>query len=82
MVKAEVRATDARGQIESLQAVVADLESDLVEQSVHHARVLSRVRSDLEQVDARIAELERLVGRLADVVAAATLQGVETSGTD
>jgi uncharacterized coiled-coil protein SlyX len=35
---------------------------------------MSRVATDLERLDARIAELERVVGRLADVVAAQALE--------
>ncbi len=82
MVKAEIRATDASRQVASLEAAVADLESDLAEQSLHHARVLARLRSDVEGLDVRLAELERLIGRLTDVVAGAMLADGADAGAD
>lgn len=80
MVKAEIRSVDAGAELPALQAVIADLEADLVEQSLHHARVLSRLRADVEGLDTRIAELERLIGRLTDVVAAAMLDDSPDEG--
>lgn len=79
MVKAEIRSVDAGAELPALQAVIADLEADLVEQSLHHARVLSRLRADIEGLDNRIVELERLIGRLTDVVAAAMLDDTPDS---
>lgn len=80
MVKAEIRAVDMSRQLASLEAVVADLESDLTEQSLHHARVMVRVRTDVEAMSTRIVEMERLVERLTDVVAAAILDDVSDAG--
>lgn len=75
MVKHEVRTarvvdahTDAR--IDELRAVVADLEAGLVEQSVHHARALVATEETLHRLEARIADLQRSIDRLNDVVAA------------
>jgi hypothetical protein len=75
MVKAEIRAPQTSDQVAALQAVVADLESGLVEQSLHHARALARVRADVERLDDRIASLERTLDRLTDVVAASLSDG-------
>jgi len=80
MVKAEIRANDGGTQLPALQAVIADLEADVIEQSLHHARVLAGLRSDVEALDARIVELERLIGRLTDVVAAAMLDDAPAEG--
>lgn len=52
---------------------VADLENTLAEISLHHARVLATLSDRVEDTNVRIAELERLVERLADVVAAMTV---------
>lgn len=71
MVKDEVRTNNLGPE---LRAMVTDIESALVEHSLHQARAMSRVATDLEHLDARIAELERVVGRLADVVAAQALE--------
>ena len=80
MVKAEIRAADGSNLPTALPAMIADLEADLVEQSLHHARVLTRLRSEVEALDSRIAELERLIGRLTDVVAAAMLDDAPDEG--
>lgn len=80
MVKAEIRAADGGPVPTALQAVIADLEADLVEQSLHHARVLTRLRADVEALDNRIVELERLIDRLTDVVAAAMLDDAPDEG--
>ena len=72
MVKAEIRSIDTGAEIPGLQAVIADLEADLIEQSLHHARVLA--------LDTRLVELERLIGRLTDVVAAAMLDDAPDGG--
>ena len=78
MVKHEVREasaarTETDEQLAALRAVVADLESGLVEQSLHHARALARVREDVGRLDQRLAGLERTLDRLTDVVAAALI---------
>ncbi|MAT07123.1 MAG: hypothetical protein CL424_18980 [Acidimicrobiaceae bacterium] len=75
MVKHEVRTANAAGshsddRSEALRLVVADLEAGLVEQSLHHARALVAAQESLEQLSARIDELQRAVDRLGDVVAA------------
>ena len=80
MVKAEIRSIDTGAEIPGLQAVIADLEADLIEQSLHHARVLARLRADVGALDTRIVELERLIGRLTDVVAAAMLDDTPDGG--
>jgi hypothetical protein len=71
MVKAEIRSLHTSDQVASIQAVVADLESGLVEQSLHQARALARVREEVERFDERIAQLEHTLERLTDVVAVA-----------
>jgi hypothetical protein len=80
MVKAEIRAADGGTRLPEIQAVIADLEADLVEQSLHHARVLARLRAEVQALDTRIVELERLIGRLTDVVAAAMLDDPPDEG--
>ena len=75
MVKHEVRTarvvdTRQEAQVDELRAVVADLEAGLVEQSIHHARALVATQETLGRLEARIADLERSIDRLADVVAA------------
>jgi BMFP domain-containing protein YqiC len=80
MVKAEIRSVDAGAELQALHAVIADLEADVVEQSLYQGRVLARLRSDVEALDNRIAELERLIGRLTDVVAAAMLDDAPDEG--
>jgi uncharacterized sporulation protein YeaH/YhbH (DUF444 family) len=74
MVKNEIRAAAAaqaaRPEIDALHQTLADLEAGLVEQSLHHARALARVRDDLERLDVRLGDIERAVDRLTEVVAA------------
>jgi hypothetical protein len=73
MVKDEVRAAaaaHARPEIDGLHLALADLEAGLVEQSLHHARALARVRDDLDRLDVRLGDIERAVERLTEVVAA------------
>jgi predicted GTPase len=52
---------------------VADLENTLAEISLHHAQVLAKLTDQVAATNTRVAELERLVERLADVVAAMTV---------
>lgn len=49
---------------------VAELENTVSEMSLHQAQILARVREQMTDVDTRLAHLESLVERLADVVAA------------
>jgi hypothetical protein len=42
---------------------------------------MARLRSDVAALDGRLAELERVIGRLTDVVAEAMLDG-DTAGAD
>jgi BMFP domain-containing protein YqiC len=76
MVKHEVRtagAVHARPENDALHMMLADLEAGLVEQSLHHAKALARVRDDLDQLDARLAAIERSVDRLTEVLAASLI---------
>ena len=52
---------------------VADLENLLAEMALHHSQSLARLADEVASSNERIAELERLVERLADVVAAMTV---------
>lgn len=52
---------------------VADLENQLAEMALHQSQVLARLADRVEATNDRVAELERLVERLADVIAAQTV---------
>lgn len=68
MVKDEVR----QKRSEEWQRI-ADLEATVSEASLHQARVLARLRDEVEAVTQRLHDLEQATDRLADVVAAATV---------
>jgi hypothetical protein len=76
MVKQEVRASGGTpttadgGEAVDAWVRVAELENVLAEQSVHQARVLSRLTEEVVELAARIEDLERVVRQLAAVVAA------------
>lgn len=53
---------------------VSDLENQLAEISLHHAQALAKLADQVAASNERIGELERLVERLADVVAAMTVE--------
>ncbi len=75
MVKAEVR--DHRPVVDIDQGGawerVGELENTLSEMSLHQAQMLARVRDQMRDLDVRLANLESLVERLADVVGAMTV---------
>jgi hypothetical protein len=82
MVKQEVRANAAgpapdstAGESPGAWSRVAELENLLAEQSVHQARVLSRLTEEVVELAARIEDLERVVRQLATVVAAPAPDG-------
>lgn len=52
---------------------VAELENSVTEMSLHHAQILARLRDQMGALDDRLAHLESLVERLADVVGAITV---------
>ena len=52
---------------------VADLENLLAEMALHQSQSLARLADEVAATNDRIGELERLVERLADVVAAMTV---------
>lgn len=70
MVKQEVRqnASVTAGEAGSSPRL-AELESLLAEQSLHHAQVLARVGDEVAALSNRIAELEAVVRQLAIVAA-------------
>jgi hypothetical protein len=70
MVKEEIRANGAQTGLDWLEPLFTDLEAGLVEQSLHHARALARVRDDLERLEDRLEGLEQAVRRLTEVLAA------------
>jgi hypothetical protein len=53
---------------------VAELENTVSEMSLHQAQLLARLRDQMGDLDARLARLETLVERLADVVGAMTVE--------
>ncbi len=75
MVKEEVRRTGAKapehpaGTTDEAWARVAELENLLAEQSVHQARVMARVGDEMASLTDRVAELERLVRTLTELLA-------------
>lgn len=75
MVKAEVR--DHQPVIDVDQGAawerVGELENTLSEMSLHQAQMFARLREQMGDLDARMANLESLVERLADVVGAMTV---------
>jgi hypothetical protein len=81
MVKQEVRASGGTpaatdgGEATDAWMRVAELENVLAEQSVHQARVLSRLTEEVVELTARIEDLERVVRQLAAVVAAPAPDG-------
>ena len=76
MVKEEVR----QKRSEEWQRI-ADLEATVSEASLHQARVLARLRDEVEAVTRRLQDLEQATDRLADVVAAATVVADRESAT-
>lgn len=72
MVKDEVRAAGANSQGGSLHETLADLESDLLETTLHQARLTAGLRQEIEQLTSQIESLERTVDRLSEVLAAST----------
>ena len=75
MVKHEVR-THTGDQVH-LANLIHELESTVAETSLHQARTIARLRDDSAALQARVVELERVIERLTEVVAAATLQRVD-----
>jgi hypothetical protein len=73
MVKQEIRGQTEDGGWQRVAALVNELEATIAETSLHEARILARLRDESTVLQQRLAELERVVGRLADVVAASTL---------
>ena len=78
MVKDEVRRNAAGsdggaggGDIAAWRRVAA-LENGLAEQALYQARVLNRLADEIDDLSARIDDLERTVRQLAEVVAAGT----------
>lgn len=70
MVKDEVRATGVSEEVRSLVQILTDLESDLLETSLHHVRTTTNLRREVADLNLRLASLERSVDRLSEVVAA------------
>jgi hypothetical protein len=72
MVKQEVR-TSRPGAVAAGDPAawerVAELESVLAEQSLHQARVLARLSDEVAALSARVAELDRVVRQVAEIVA-------------
>ncbi len=77
MVKAEVREQQPVIDVDQGAAWerVAELENTISELSLHQAQILARLREQMHDVDQRLARLESLVERLADVVGEMTLDG-------
>ena len=75
-VKSEIRNQGSSGGLggDGAWDRVAELENTLAELSLHHAQLLARLTDRVDAATDRIAELERLVERLADVVAALTVE--------
>jgi hypothetical protein len=78
MVKHEVRtnapATNVTIDETAAWLRMAELENTLAELSLHEGRILNRVGDELEQLAARIDDLEHVVERLATVVGAMTVE--------
>ena len=75
MVKDEVR-TQAGDRV-YLANLIHELEASVTETSLHQARTIARLREESVVLSERIGELERMIERLTEVVAAATLQRVD-----
>jgi glycosyltransferase involved in cell wall biosynthesis len=75
MVKDEVR-TQAGDRVH-LANLIHELEASVTETSLHQARTIARLREESVVLSERIGELERMIERLTEVVAAATLQRVD-----
>ena len=75
MVKDEVR-TQAGDRV-YLANLIHELEASVTETSLHQARTIARLREESVALSDRIGELERMIERLTEVVAAATLQRVD-----
>lgn len=73
MVKDEVRSTNVSVDIDERAAWqrVAELENLVSEMSLYQARVLNRLSDDVDRLAERIDDLDRVVGQLVAVVAAA-----------
>jgi len=74
MVKQEVRHHAPAVQIDETAAWlrVAELENTLAELSLYQGRVLSRLSENVDDMTARIEDLERVIRQLAAVVGAST----------
>ncbi len=72
-VKSEIRNQKVELDDDDAWTRVADLENLLAEMALHHSQSLARLADEVATANDRIAELERLVERLADVVAAMTV---------
>lgn len=73
MVKDEIRRHQPVVETGAAWERVAELENTVSELSLHQAQILARVREQLGDVDDRLARLESLVERLADVVGQMTV---------
>jgi len=76
MVKDEVRTTAASGGAATSADTaawerVAELENALAELSVHQTHAIGRLSDEVAALGERVADLERIVAQVADVVAAA-----------
>ncbi len=73
MVKDEIRSHQPVVDAGAAWERVAELENTVSEMSLHQAQILARLRDQLGEVDRRLAGLETLVERLADVVGQMTV---------
>lgn len=82
MVKDEVRQARPQVDVDMSAAwdTLVELENAIAELSLYQARILARVTDEVSSLTGRIDDLERIVDRLADVVAAST--SPSTSGAD
>ena len=73
MVKQEIRGQADGGGWQRVATLVYELEVTIAETSLHEARVLARLRDESAALQQRVSELERLVLRLTEVIAASTM---------
>ena len=78
MVKDEVRRHGFEPGWARVAQLVHELEATIAETSLHQTRAVVQMRDEMAGLHDRIAELERLVARLADVVAAGTMPALSS----
>lgn len=76
MVKDEVRQAQPHVDVDvsGSWVGVVELENAIAELSLYQTRILTRMSDEVAELSGRVEALERLVGQLAEVIAASTVE--------